>query len=218
MLSQLKARLDNLQHQIDELRSLRQGDPALDIASIPSQRKSSVADSEVPCHDARVIDGGPGYPVDGIREQIPCRLHQQMKNLSVPVAVGYALPCPPGTKWHGRDIPAGYAKVGVDEVLKGFHTMELDIPGPEGERRLGDVIGGIILWDKETTKFPDLTPWTTAPPPSPPSPRRSPPPPTTTTTARVHLDLRCRTWVGRLRRRLHPLRRLSGNVSQTFRR
>ena len=75
----------------------------------------------------------------------------------------------------------GYAKVEVDEIVTGFHSMELDIHGPEGERTLGEVKGGIILWDKENIKFLGSAPWTTAPPPSrrrsptPPSPRRSPP-------------------------------------------
>ena len=63
-----------------------------------------MADSEVPADDARVIDGGPGYPVDGIKDQISCELYQKMKNISMKVAVGYALPCPPGTKWHTREI------------------------------------------------------------------------------------------------------------------
>ena len=99
------------------------------------------------------------------------------------VATGFALPYGPGALWHGTEIPAGYARVGVDEILTGFHSMELDIYGPEGERTLGEVKGGIILWDKENIKFPaGSAPWTTAPPPSrrrspsPPSPRRSPPP------------------------------------------
>ena len=115
-------------------------------------------------------------------EQIPCELHQKMKNLSIPCALRYALPCPPGTKWHTREIPPGSAKVRVDEILTGFDSMELDIHGAEGERTLGEMKGGIILWDKENIKFPaGSAPWTTAPPPShrrspsPPSPRRSPP-------------------------------------------
>jgi hypothetical protein len=36
----------------------------------------------------------------------------------------------------------------VDEIVTGFHDMELDIPGPEDERTLGEVLGGVILWDK----------------------------------------------------------------------
>ena len=169
------------QQQIDELRgAARLQDPVLDITAVPSQRKSSVAESEVPSDDARMVDGGPGYPVDGIKEQASCELHQKVKNLSIKVAVGCALPCPPGARWHGREIPAGYAKVGVDEIAMGWDSMELDIPGPEGERTLGEVLGGIILWDKNNIKLPGWTPKPTPPPsgrmsPSPPSPPRSPP-------------------------------------------
>jgi hypothetical protein len=180
------ARIDNFQRQIDELR-LRQGDQsaddlAVDTTAIPTERRSSVADSEVPADDARMIDGGPGYPVDGIKDAISCELHQKLKNISMKVAVGYALPCTPGARWHGRDIQAGYARVGVDEVVHPFESLELEIHGAEGETTLGEVKGGIILWAKEYIKFAGSVPWTTTPPPSsrrrsptpPPSPQRSP--------------------------------------------
>jgi hypothetical protein len=130
--NQLLARINHQQQQIDELRGVvRQQDPALDITAGPSQRKSSVGDSEVPADDARrMIDGGPGYPVDGIKDAISCELHQKLKNISMKVAVGYALPCPPDARWQDREIPAGYAKVVVDEIVPGSHAMVLDIPGP----------------------------------------------------------------------------------------
>ena len=105
-----------------------------------------------------MIDGGPGYPVDGIKEQISCELHQKVKNISLKVAVRSALPCPPEARWNGREIPAGYAKVTVDEIIMGFDSMELDIAGPEGERTLGEVLGGIILWDKNNIKLPGSAP------------------------------------------------------------
>jgi hypothetical protein len=67
-----------------------------------------MAESEAPTNDARqMIEGGPGYPVDGIKESISCELHQRMKNISMKVAVGQAIPCPPDTRWHDREIPAG---------------------------------------------------------------------------------------------------------------
>ena len=143
--SQLLARVNHHQ-QIDEFRGVvRLQDPALDITADPSQRKSSVADSEVPAGETRRIEGGPGYLVDGIKDNISCELHQKMKNVSMKVAVRYALPCPPDALWYDREIPAGYAKVGVDEVVSGFQDMELDYPGLEDERTLGEVVGGIIL-------------------------------------------------------------------------
>jgi hypothetical protein len=189
---QLLSRIDMQQQQIDELRGVvRLQDPALHITDGPTQRRSSVADSEaVPATDARMIDGGPGYPVDGIKDSTSCELHHKMKNISMKVAIGYAMPCPPDARWHCGEIPAGYAKVGVDEVVEGFHSLELDIPGAEGERTLGEVVGGIILWDKSNIKLPGSAPRTTPPPsrrrsPTPPphdydhhsaSPSRSPPP------------------------------------------
>ena len=86
------ARIDSQQEQIDELRGVvRLQDPALDITAGPSQLKSSVGDSEVTADDARrMIEGGPGFPVDGIKDSISCELHQKMKNISMKVADGYA--------------------------------------------------------------------------------------------------------------------------------
>jgi hypothetical protein len=52
--------------------------------------------------------------------------------------------------------------------------------GPEDERTLGEVLGGVILWDKNYIKLPGSALRTTPPPshrrsPTPPSPPRSPP-------------------------------------------
>jgi hypothetical protein len=120
-----------------------------------------------------MIEGGLGYPVDGIKESISCELHQRMRNISMKVAIGQALPSGPDVCWHGREIPAGYDNVGVDEIVTGFHDMELDIARPEDERTLGEVLGGVILWDKNNIKLPGSAPRTTPPP----SHRRSPTPP-----------------------------------------
>jgi hypothetical protein len=95
------------------------------------------------------------------------------------VAVEQALPSGPDVRWHGREFPAGYAEVRVDEIVPGFHDMELNIAGPEDERTLGEVLGGVILWDNYI-KLPGSAPRITPPPshrrsPTPPSPPRSPP-------------------------------------------
>jgi hypothetical protein len=85
-----------------------------------------------------------------------------MKNISMKVVVGYALSCEPGVTWHSCQVPDGYARVGMDEVLRGYESLELDMAGPEDEATLGEVLGGVILWKKKDIKFPGLAP----PPPS----------------------------------------------------
>jgi hypothetical protein len=42
------------------------------------------------------------YPVDEIKAKSHCELYQSMKNISMKVAVGYALPIEPGVTWHSR--------------------------------------------------------------------------------------------------------------------
>jgi hypothetical protein len=113
------------------------------------------------------------YPVDQIDGKTSCVLHQWMKNISMKVAVGYALSCEPGVTWHSRRIPDGYARVGVDEIVPGYESLELDMAGPEDEATLGEVLGGVILWNKKDIKFLGLAP---PPPPLPLSHCRSPSP------------------------------------------
>jgi hypothetical protein len=53
------------------------------------------------------------------------------------VAAGYALPSGHGQLWHGREIRAGYARVGVDAIVPRYESLELDVAGPEEETTLG---------------------------------------------------------------------------------
>ncbi|KAK1677171.1 hypothetical protein QYE76_038019 [Lolium multiflorum] len=89
--------------------------------------------TRAPPECTRMIDGGPGYPVDGIKEQTPCDLHEVFMNISLKVAVGYVLPTlgPEGEPalWRGNEIPAGYAHVGVDSIVPSFESLQLEIPG-----------------------------------------------------------------------------------------
>ena len=180
---ELYAMLKRQQEQLDEMR--QQGGTQLllgfDSTGGQTQRKSSVASTGVRADDA-LVDEAPMdcYPVDDIREKTNCELHQSMKNISMKVVVGFALACEPGARWHGGDIPAGYARVGVDEVLPGYETLELDIPAAEGEMTLGEVAHGIILWKKKNIVFPGSAPR----PPSPPS--SNPPPPSPPLPERDH--------------------------------
>jgi hypothetical protein len=112
------------------------------------------------------------YPVDDISGKTSCEMHQSMKNISMKVAVGYALPSRPGQTWHGREIRAGYARVGVDAIVLGYESLELDVARPKEETTLGEVLGGVILWDKKHIVFSGSAPRR---PPPPLSPRNSPP-------------------------------------------
>jgi hypothetical protein len=94
------------------------------------------------------------YPVDDIGGKTNCEMHQSMKNISMKVAVGYALPSGPGQVWHVREIQAGCARVGLDAIVPGYESLKLDVPGPEEETTLGEVLGGVILWDKKHIVFP----------------------------------------------------------------
>ena len=157
------------QEQLDTISQQRasqpQQDPAFDSTG-PSQRKSIVGSTGVRADDALMAR----YHVDDITERKNCELHQSMKNISMKVAVGFALPSEPGACFHGCQIPVGYAHVGVDKVMKGYESLELDVPAGEGETILEEVTRAIILWKKEYIVFADLAPR----PPTPPS--SSPPP------------------------------------------
>jgi hypothetical protein len=158
--------------------SLLQEDPTLDINS---QRRSSMTSMEVPAdeHDAQMIDDAPGprYPVDDVREMTNCELHQPMKNMSFKVAIDTALPCLREALHHGNPIPAGYARVSVDEIAPGFEDLDIDFATPEGDVRLGDVKRYIGLWQKKYIKFPRSAPRPPTPRnPSPPSPGECRPP------------------------------------------
>jgi hypothetical protein len=134
----------------------------------PSQRRSSVASTDLRVGEAPIDR----YPVDDISGKTSYEMHQSMKNISMKVAVGYALPSGPGQLWHGREIRASYAHVGVDAIVSRYESLELDVAGPEKETTLGEVLGGVILWDKKHIMFPGSAPRRLPPPPSP---RNSPP-------------------------------------------
>jgi hypothetical protein len=117
------------------------------------------------------------YPFDDITEKQNCEQHQKMTNLSMKVAVGLALPSAPGQLFHCRPILAGYAHVGVDEVVKGLEGLELDIPPSEGETTQGEFTHRVfILWKEENIVFPDSAPMISTPPrpPTPQSPLTPP--------------------------------------------
>jgi hypothetical protein len=100
-----------MQKQIHELRQSRAGQshqlhlqgPAFDSNDGPSQRRSSMASTGLGAGEAPIVC----YPMDGIKDKTPCELHQSMNNISMKVAVGYALSCEPGVTWYSCQIPIG---------------------------------------------------------------------------------------------------------------
>jgi hypothetical protein len=158
------------QKALEELKSqgATQNQQQLEHASGDPSQRSSMASADLSVGEAPMDR----YPMDDISGKTSCEMHQSMKNISMKVAVGYALPSGPGQIWHGREIRAGYARVGVDAIVLGYESLELDVAGPEEETTHGEVLGGVILWDKKNIMFPGSAPRR---PPPPLSPRNSPP-------------------------------------------
>jgi hypothetical protein len=121
--------------------------------------------------------------VDDITQQTPCALQSKHKGIIFTVGHGTVAPTQPGDVYHGQPIPVGYAKVGVEELCQDFETLELDIPGGDGETTLAQAIHGWILWEKRNIllKSTDQASRLASPQPppracsmSPPSPLRAP--------------------------------------------
>ena len=166
-LSTLELRVQQLEQNLTDSTSRQRApdqqlfieDPQADAA--PSQPKSSVGSSH--------LEGcGASYPVDYVTEKTECELHVPIRNMSVKVAVGYVYPQQDGATHHHQPIPADCALVGVDDIVPTYETMDLDHPGGDEEKTLGDVKRGFALWKKQYIVF-------SGPVPRPPTPRgRSP--------------------------------------------
>jgi len=152
-------------------------EPIVDMADL-SQCKSSYTSTGLPADTGIVaIDttAEQHYPVDEITQLTSCALQTCSKNLRFTVAYGSAMSSTPGEVYHGQEISAGYAKVGVKEVCNDWKNLELDIPGGDGETTLADAVYGYILWDK---RYIILKPIDQGSRPASPQPaHRSPPPP-----------------------------------------
>jgi hypothetical protein len=169
---------------------------AFDATGQGSQRKSSVASTELPGDDAHVdpqmappspVDPqmpSDLYPVDFITESTPCELHfQTMGYLTLKAAIGYVLPPVPDQRYHFKPVPPGYAVAGVDQVMDGYGPLRLDHPAGEGDLlELGEAKNTTVLWRKEFIVIPGWKAPTRSPPsqhspPMQPSPVREPSPP-----------------------------------------
>ena len=118
-IQDLERKYNMQQEQINKLsqqgasQQQQQPDPALDGTIPSSMPKSSVGSTGVPADDALLAR----YPMDDITQRENCELHVKCMNISVKVAVGFALPPVPDGTYHCSPIPDGYAVVGVDEVV-----------------------------------------------------------------------------------------------------
>ena len=80
----------------------------------------------------------------------------RVKNISVHVAHGSALPVNPASTIHGMPIPPGYASVTVEQIVVPTHineNFEFDFVGGDGEKTLADALHGIVLWRKADIKL-----------------------------------------------------------------
>jgi hypothetical protein len=110
----------------------------------------------------------PCYPMDHIMESTPCELHVKVVNITMKVAVGYALPIGPNQRYHCGLVPHGYTVSGVDQVTGGFEKLKLDYPAGEGDLlEQGEAENTTVLWTNEYIVIPN---WTPRSPPCHPSP------------------------------------------------
>src|SRR3954470_2796756 len=178
-MEQLNARVKVLEerHRVDE---------ATQEATPPSQRRSSVASTELELVVAQPeLTASTSYPVDAITEIQDCQLLAKFGHLTPKAAIGTVRPPRPEGTFHCRLIPQGYVVVMVDEIHEGYEELELDYPTGEGENRLSQALKTPCLRRKELIR---LTNWTardhqvphSSPPPSSsapaPSPAPAPPP------------------------------------------
>ena len=105
-----------------------------------------------PCREAALVPPR-ATPVDDIIENTNCELHFKMKNIYMKVANAVAFTITPEATFHCTPIPAGYARVLVDEVVDPYLGLQLDIPGGDDEHTLGEAIHRIILWRKDCIIF-----------------------------------------------------------------
>ena len=164
--------LDRLSSQQGSGQSQPHIEAAIDATGAPSNKKSSVASTQL--QDGADDATAPlvRYPVDYITESTACELKLQVYNLKVTVAVGMAIPITENPTWHCRPVPLEYAVVTVDDVMEDWQQLKLDHPAGEDREltELGEVRGGTAIWPKEYIHLPNYVP------PRPPTPQSSNPP------------------------------------------
>ena len=116
-LQALHARVQAIEER--EANRSKQPAEASPEATLPSQRRSSVASTEL-LQPEHVLTAPASYPVDAITESQHCHLMTQWMKLKVKAAVGSVAPPEPGATFHCRPIPEGYAAMMMDEIMEEF--------------------------------------------------------------------------------------------------
>ena len=140
----MDARVNEVVQQALSQRTIA-GPQAQDVVISPAdQRRSSCASTtapdvqaEQPQIEAPTVDHQ-RYPVDDITIPTTCELHVRVKNISVHVAHGSALPVNPASTIHEIPIPPSYASITVEQIVESTHineNLELDFVGGDGGRR-----------------------------------------------------------------------------------
>lgn len=94
------------------------------------------------------------FPVDDIKQPTTCKLYVPDMFYHTKVATGLAFLSGEGVMLHCRPLPEHYAKVTIDEVVKNrFRRVELDIPGEDDKKTLGENIGCFVAWGKRYIAF-----------------------------------------------------------------
>jgi hypothetical protein len=131
------------------------GQSTLEQRVSPSERRSSYASTELPA--TQQDDTLQRFPVDDITQPFTVyELHIPMGDSTVLVVHGVVAPEQPNRtpRIHGSLIPPGYYRVSVDRVISAHRGVALDIARGEGEKTLGKVEHGVILWRKRYIIIP----------------------------------------------------------------
>nr|TKW02918.1 hypothetical protein SEVIR_7G030900v2 [Setaria viridis] len=128
----------------------------------PSWCRSNVASMEAPAGGSSdIFKDTQCHSMDDITGRAPCEFVTLVKNKLIVVAYGVAEQPTQGQTIHGVEIPdRGYAKVGVDRVVDGWDDLELEIPGGDGKKNLGEAIHGWIIWPKRYIRITQPNPST----------------------------------------------------------
>jgi hypothetical protein len=107
--------------------------------------------------------------VDDIDKLTACELHIPNDDGTVMVTTGVVGPIDrtKTLRIHGVVIPAGYASISVDKVVRGFEDVPLDIPRGDGSATVGEAEKSFIAWRKHYIIIPGMP----SPPPQVPDHR-----------------------------------------------